>query len=447
MRRLDLQTLRAVLGDHLRALPDEHVEGASGLAVHSDHVRPGDAFVALAGARGHGIDHAAAALAAGAAFVLSDRPHPRAVLVRDAADALRRLAGHARDQRRGPVVGVTGSVGKTTTKALLGAALEARTSPGNINTPPALAGVLVAAWLHDPPERPLVIELGIDHRGEMARLLDLVRPSHGVLTAIAPAHLSGLGSLDDVAREKSALLRAAPRGRYAGPSAWAHLDEPARANTLCVGLGPGLPGGHHDFAGRRLAARLRGPQGDPVTVDLRLPGIGAPVAHAALLALQVALDLGVEPRVAARRVATAQLEPHRLELHALATLTLLDDSYNASPASARAALEVLAELPAPRAAVLGDMRELGALSATAHAELGRSLRASGVERVWFVGPESRAAFTASDVPERHHVDDVDALLALDLPRRGSLLVKGSRSVGLERVVAALLAAMRQPVAS
>ncbi len=449
MRRLDLNTLRAVLGDQLLALPEGGIGDASGLAVHSDHVRPGDAFVALAGASGHGIEHAAAALAAGAAFVISDRPHPRALLVHDAALALAWLGGYARAQRHGPVVGVTGSVGKTTTKTLLGAALAARTSPGNINTPPALAGVLVDAWLLDQPERPLVIELGIDRRGEMRRLLDLVRPSHGVLTAIAAAHLAGLGSIGQVAREKAKLLVGATQGRYVGESAWDHLSAAQRDGALRVALGPGAPGGHFDPARRLLEAVVRRHDGGSARVAIALPGLGAPVAQAALLALQVAVDLGVDPAVAARRIERAQLEPRRLQAHLVGALTLLDDAYNASPISARAAFDVLAQLPPPRAAVLGEMRELAALSRSAHVDLGHLAAAAGLERVWFVGPESRSAYEAAvGVADRHHLDDVEALLAVrhTLPRHGSLLVKGSRSIGLDRLVDALLTDLPQAVA-
>ncbi len=451
MQRLDLDSLCAILGDQVVALPLERgLPPATGLASHTDHLRPGEAFVALAGAHGHGLDHAARAEAAGAAFLISDRPHPRALLVRDAAAALAHLGRHAREQRRGPVVGVTGSVGKTTTKTLLGAATAARTSPGNINTPAALACVLVHAWLVDAPERPLVIELGIDRRGEMATLLELVRPSHGVLTAIAEAHLEGLGDLRDVAREKSLVLHAAPAGRYVGEQAWASLDPALHASSLRIGLGDGLPSGRFDAAQRQLHARLRRPDGGEAHVSLTLPGLGAPLAQAALVALQVALDLGVTPRLAAERVAAARLEPRRLQAHVLGPLTLLDDAYNASPVSMRAALDVLAALPAPRAAVLGDMRELGSRSHDAHAELGALVAAADLAGVWFVGPESRRAFEATTGRhERHHHPDVEALLRdkAGLPRRGSLLIKGSRSIRLDRLVDALLAEHALTVAS
>lgn len=451
MRTLPPATLEAILGDQLLARPrDRELRDVTGVAAHTDHVRPGHAFVALAGGRAHGIDHAAAALEAGAAYLISDRDHPAALLVRDAAEALARLGRFARAQRRGSVIGVSGSVGKTTTKRLLGAALDAVTSPGNLNTPHALAGVLVDAWLNVDPARPLVIELGIDRRGEMATLLELVRPSHGVLTAIAEAHLEGLGDLDDVAREKSLLLHAAPAGRYVGEQAWAALDPALQATSVRIRLGNGLPGGRFDAAERQLQARLRRPDGREAHATLTLPGLGTPVAHAALVALQVAVDLGVAPQRAAERVAAARLEPRRLQVHQLASFTLLDDAYNASPVSMRAALDVLAALPAPRAAVLGDMRELAGRSRSAHAELGALVAAADLAGVWFVGPESRVAFEAvAGLEARHHHPDVEALLRdrLRLPRRGSLLIKGSRSVGLDRLVDALVAEHAQAVAS
>ena len=442
MGQLDLTTLSAILGDEVVELPDEsHTRPASGLATHTGRLRPGDAFVALSGEHTHGIVHADAALGAGAPFLISDRPHPRALRVRDSTVALMRLGRHARDQHRGPVVAITGSVGKTTTKTLLGAALAARTSPGNINTPAALACVLIDAWLHDPAERSLVVELGIDRPGEMALLLSLVRPSHGVLTTVSEAHLAGLGSLATIAREKSLILEAAASGRYAGEGAWPHLAEHQRAVTTLVSLGAGTPGGSFDARARRLDARLRSPTGDPLEVAVSLPGLGAPVAHAALLALQVALDLGVSVDLAARRVSSAELEARRLQLRELGALVLLDDTYNANPTSMHAALEVLLQLPGPHAAVLGDMRELGERSISAHQELGRTVSQSGVTEVWFVGNESLAAFeAASALPRRHHLWHVEALInkSDELPDRGSLLVKGSRSLCLERLVDALV---------
>jgi len=441
MQQLDLPTLEAILGASILARPEGvAVPSLCGVASHTAHVRPGDAFVALAGANGHGIDHAEAALAAGAALIISDRPHPRALLVRDAGAALARLGQYARSQRRGPVIGITGSVGKTTTKTLLGAALDAFTSPGNINTPNALAGVLIEAWLHHDPDRPLVIELGIDRRGEMAQLLALVTPTHGVLTAIAEAHLAGIGTLADVAHEKGLLLDHATRARYAAATAWPHLRDDQRARSQRVAYGDELASGvrlTYDPSAHRISLTS-----GAASVHLTPPGPGAPYADAALLALRVALDLGVDAAEAARRIAAARPEAHRLQAHHLGALTLIDDAYNANPTSMAAALAVLAASPAPHAVVVGDMRELGSRSVAAHHQLGLDLNARSLERAWFVGPESLVAYQVADaVASRRHFTDTDAALAHrhELPTRGSLLIKGSRSLGLERLVAALIA--------
>ena len=164
---LDLAMLRRALGDHLLELPASPLPPAGGVRFHSDRVRPGDAFVALGGAATHGVRYADDALARGAAYVITDRPFPGAVRVDDAGAALLALGSAARAVLVGPVVAVTGSAGKTTTKALLAAALDAFASPGNLNTTHALATVLVDAWLAGDPARPLVLELGIDRVREV----------------------------------------------------------------------------------------------------------------------------------------------------------------------------------------------------------------------------------------------------------------------------------------
>jgi UDP-N-acetylmuramoyl-tripeptide--D-alanyl-D-alanine ligase len=440
--RLDTTTLARVLaarlGEHTVDAPPPDLPPASGAAFDSRRVRPGDVFFALRGQRQHGHAFAGDALAGGAAFVVSDQPHPRGMRVTDPAAALLALGRWARDAHRGPVIGVSGSAGKTTAKALLAAALEARATSGNLNTPYALAAALLDATLAGDGDRVLVLELGIDHVGEMATLLDLVRPTHGLLTLIDAAHLQGLGDLAGVAREKGLLLRAASGGRYAAAAAWDRLEPDLRAATTRYGLdqdrapsGRHLPGPDAD----RLEARL-GDDAAPVT--LRLPGLGAALAEHALGALVLARDLGADPRAAADRIAAARLEPGRLQRHAVDGLTLLDDSYNANPASMRLALDVLAGLPAPHAAVLGDMRELGPAAAEHHRALFE--RARALDTLWAVGPESSAA-AAAVAPQARRYPDVEAALrdVAALPRSGSVLVKGSRGVALERLVYALLA--------
>lgn len=441
---LDASILRRWLGPRIRELPPLPAGGARGVRFHSDRVRPGDAFVAMAGARAHGERFADDALARGAAFVISDRPRPGAVLVDDAGAALLDLGHAARAARRGRVVGVTGSVGKTTAKALLAAALDAAVSPGNLNTPHALATVLIDAWLEDDLDRPLVLELGIDHVGEMARLLDLVRPTDGLLTAIAPAHLEGLGDVATIAREKGRLLEAAPGVRCAAQGAWRYLAPELQARTARYALEPVDADGppptwsgafEPGEPGDRLLARRA-----DAAVAVPLPGTGRALATNALGALAMATALGVDAERAAERMAHARLEAGRLTRHRLDGWTLLDDAYNASPASVAEALEVLARSPAPHAVVLGAMLELGPESARHHAEVGRACAERGLAPVWTVGAAAEPLATAC--PGALHLPDVAAAIAHAdaLPRRGTLLVKGSRGIGLEALVAHLRAA-------
>jgi len=446
---LDLATLRRTLGAHLLDVPDEPPAPATGVRFHSDRVRPGDAFFALRGTATHGVRYADDALARGAAFVVSDLPHPGAVLVDDAGAALLDLGRAARAERGGPLVGITGSAGKTTTKGLLAAALDAAASPGNLNTPHALATVLVDLWLAGDGGRPLVLELGVDRRGDMALLTDLVRPTHGIVTLIAPAHLQGLGDLAGVAREKGGLLRAATTARYAAEAAWRRLPDDLRADVQRyrvddeggapedAAAGEAVTLGHHLVRedGERLRTELGGER-----VDLALPGAGRAFAENALAALLVAVDLGVPAATAAERIERTRIEAGRLTPIALGPLRLLDDSYNANPASVAAALEVLARAPRPHALVLGSMLELGDASRTHHLETGRALAAHGPDLVWTVG---EAAATIADACRvaRHFPDaQAAAAAAAELPRRGTLLVKGSRGIGLEAVVAAVRAA-------
>lgn len=421
---LEASALAAKGGGHAKAgLP-----AASGVSFHSGRVRPGDAFFALPGSAGHGVAFADAALEAGAAFVVSDHPHPRGVTVPKPAELLLQLGREARRELTGPVIGVTGSAGKTSTKALLASALAADASPGNFNTPLALAQVLVAQALGAQRSNRLILELGIDHPGEMDVLLGLAHPTHAVVTLIAPSHLEGLGSVEGVAAEKFKLVDAAPQA-FVSAQAAGYLTSAQREKVTTYGLGAG------DVQGRLLEVSPTGQKLTALGVTLDLPFVGAALAENALAALAVADSLSDDLSVSAARLAHATLEPGRLQVHRLGPLTLLDDAYNSNPASARAALEALRHFPEPHTAVLGDMLELGPDAARYHRELGE--QTVGLASVIAIGPEMRALAEAN--PAAHYVPafDLPALTPL-LPERGTLLVKGSRGMRLERLIEALL---------
>lgn len=409
--------------------PEVALPAATGVTFHSGRLRPGDAFFALPGEHSHGIRFADEALARGAAFIVSDAPHPKGVLVERPAEALLELGRWARAQRRGAVIGITGSAGKTSTKALAAAALGATASPGNLNTPLALAAVLVNSSLESGGDVPLVLEMGIDHRGEMARLVELVRPSHGLLTLVAPSHLAGLGDLATVAAEKAKLLEAAPEA-FASVQALPQLGPELRARVTSYGLEPeAAVRGRVVAGGERQTLEVLGQR-------FTLPYPGEAMARNAVGALALAAALGVPLAQAAARLEAARLEPGRLQLRRAGGRLIVDDSYNSNPASAAQALAVLRELPPPRVAILGDMLELGAASPRYHRELGEATR--DLDLVIAVGPEARAI--AKGNPAARHAESLQAALPLlrELPREASVLVKGSRGMRLEQLVELLV---------
>lgn len=407
--------------------PVAELDPATGVSFHSSRVRPGDAFFALPGANQHGISFAAAALERGAAFIVSDRAHPMGVTVDDPRGALLALGNYARSQLSDPVIGVSGSAGKTSTKAFLAYTLGAKTSPGNYNTPLALASVLTDTWLQGNHHQPLVLELGIDHRGEMAELLDLVKPTHGLLTIIAESHLSGIGTLSSVAEEKARLLAASEVGLASLQAAQllpARLKERVYTYAL-AGQGATFEAELLEQTPFQQRIRFEG-------VTFTLPYPGRAMAENATGALAMASLLGNSIEASARSLERAVIEPGRLQHRRIAGALVLDDTYNSNPASARLALEVLSGCPPPRTAILGDMLELGERGPALHEELGRLTR--GIEHVIAVGP--LGAHLKRGNPEAKHLPDTEAALSLigDIPLEGSLLIKASRGMRFEKLI-------------
>ena len=416
--------LREALGE---ALTEDYT--ATGVSFHSGRVRPGDAFFALPGEHEHGMRYADAALTSGAAFIVSDRPHPRGVRVADPAGVLLELGREARVALYGPVIGITGSAGKTSTKAFLCAALGVPNSPGNFNTPLALAQALVGAWLggRTGKDERLVLELGIDHVGEMATLTGLTRPTHALLTLIAESHLSGLGSVETVAREKGRLIEAAEVAFVSAQAA--PLLSPERRGKSRI---YGLTGDIADIKGHIIETTPTGQTLEVLGQHVALPYPGAAMARNAVGALALADYLGVNLEDAAARLSGVTIEPGRLQMHALPGFTLIDDTYNSSPAALRAALEVLRRAPGPHTAVLGDMLELGDESENLHRAVGQETR--DLDTVITVGPEAR--FIAAENPRAVHVETVEEAqdYLSSLPLTGTVLIKASRGMRLERLV-------------
>lgn len=458
MSLLDPENLAKLLGAEPPAWSaSTAARPATGVAYHSQNVSPGDVFFALRGASHHGIEHAQAALDQGAAYVVSDTPHPRTLVAPDALQALHTLGRAARARLTARVAAITGSTGKTTVKTMVAAALDSRHTPGNLNTTPALVAALVQAALQDAGEEhgggalegggplaPIVLEVGIDRVGEMAELVSLIRPDDALLTTVAEAHLSAFGDIETVAAEKGALLAGSSGHKLAGFAAARRLAAELRRET--VGVRVSDPGAAATEAADDLAAVIdfelapRTPS-RPARLtglghELDLPWHGRAMAENAALALAYAVTSGVSVAVAAERIGGARLEKHRLHRKVVgdgpSRVVIIDDVYNSNPASAALALETLRAEDGPRMAFLGPMRELGAVSRQRHAELGAATR--DLDLVVAVCEDARAILEGN--PDALFAEDLSAAAELlqAVPAGAAVLFKASRSVGMERLV-------------
>lgn len=436
---------------------------ASYSAVFTDTRKPtpDGLFVALRGERFDAHDFLGAAVAAGAAGLVVeqgraaglDAPHVALFEVRDTLEALGGLARFHRQRFRVPVGAVTGSNGKTTTKELVASILQVRgpalKTEGNLNNE---VGLPLTLFGLEPRHTAAILELGMNRPQEIRRLTDIARPDAGLITVVQPAHLEGLGSLEGVAKAKAELFW----GLAPDATAVVNADDPrivaeargvrckvltfGRAREAAVRLERVEPRGQ---AGLELSI---GWEGRTTPVALKL--IGAHNAMNATGAFALALALGYAPEECRRGLEAAQAVTRRLTLRqAPGGVTVVDDCYNANPASMAAALETLEGLaPAGRGvAVLGDMLELGAAELEAHRRLGE-LTAAHAGTAVFVGPRAAAALDAARArlgdAAAHFEEPAQALewLRPRLREGDVVLVKASRGMHLERVVDALLGA-------
>jgi UDP-N-acetylmuramoyl-tripeptide--D-alanyl-D-alanine ligase len=429
---------------------------ASGFAFDSRTLAPGEGFVAIRAERdGHAFVADAAARGAALAVVdheITDVAIPQAV-VDDTVAALQALAVAARTRLEGvPVVGITGSAGKTSTKDLTAAALRARfevqASAGSFNNEIGLPVTIL-----DAPDgvEALVLEMGARFAGNIAELCAIARPTVGVVTNIGLAHAEHLGGPDGIAAVKGELLEALPAGGLAVISVDGEHADALRARTDARVLTTGFAEAADVRASRvevddelRATFRLESPWGAADRV--RLACRGAYQVANATQAAAVALHLGVRLDAVVEALGRAGTSAWRMELAPTSDgIVVVNDAYNASPTSMLAALESFSRLAVTgrRVAVLGEMRELGAIAPAEHARVGELVGRSGIGVLVTVGPgtdELGAAAAAAGV-EVHHVDDTDAAVAAvrALAAPGdAILVKASRLVGLERVAAALL---------
>jgi UDP-N-acetylmuramoyl-tripeptide--D-alanyl-D-alanine ligase len=423
-------------------------------------------FVALRGERFDAHDFVADALRGGAAAAAvsaawADAHHaevPGPLLA--VADPLAALGAIARLHRRRfpiPVVGVTGSNGKTTTREMISSILAVRgpvlRAEGNLNNE---VGVPLTLLRLDGSHQAAVVEMGMSHPGEIARLAAIAEPQIGVVTNAAAAHLEGLGTVDAVADAKAELYQGLPPGGIAVANADdARMLKRAQASgrrMLTFAVGRGRRGDvvvleilGQTVEGLRFLLGVGNRE-----IEVRLPLVGAHNAANAAAAACAAIALGATDREVVQGLAAARPPGRRLRLERLPSgVQLVDDCYNANPLSMGAALATVRDLaaaPGARAvAVLGDMLELGAFEREAHRAVGAEAARTGLAWLAGFGPRAagivEAARAAGLAPEAtFHTEDLDALVRWAKARllpSDVLLVKGSRGMRLERLVEAL----------
>ncbi|MGB0127890.1 MAG: UDP-N-acetylmuramoyl-tripeptide--D-alanyl-D-alanine ligase [Rhodocyclaceae bacterium] len=432
----------------------------TGVSTDSRSVGTGDLFVALTGENFDGHDYVAAAFERGAAAAVVRRGwagvSQRALLEVDAPlAALGALAANWRARFDLPLIGVTGSNGKTTVKEMCAAILRARMAEQGLD--PLIAVLATQGNLNNDIGLPLmllrmrpnhcsaVIEMGMNHPGEIAYLTGLARPTVAVVTNAQRAHLEGMGGLAAVAEEKGAIYG----GLGESGIAVVNADDPfadywrgINGDRCCISFGLGHPAdvaGSCTPHGLQSLLRLRSWAGD-AEIRLQVPGLhnarNAVAAAAATLAAGASLDAVCAGLEAYRGV------KGRLHVRAAQSgATLIDDSYNANPDSVRAAIDVLAATPGKTILVFGDMGEIGERAGQLHDEIGGYAKSAGIDRLYAIG--DHAALAASNFGVGgHHFQKVDSLVAAlvrELTKDTVVLVKGSRFMRMERVADALAA--------
>ena len=461
-----LQAPMMTLGEAQQLLPGAALVGDPAtpvLRVHSDTrtLQPGDLFVALRGERFDAHDFLAQAKASGAVAALAERGLAEAGLaglqVADTRAALGTLAARWRGRMSLPLIAVTGSNGKTTVTQMIGSILRAWLGEaafwtvGNFNNDIGVPLTLLRLRQQSAGEgavwhRAGVVELGMNHPGEIATLARIAAPTVALVNNAQREHQEFMAGVEAVARENGAVIEAlGPTGTAVFPADDAHAAVwqalAGSRPTLSFAL-DGAADLHAEAAWHadHWAVVLHTPAG---AVSLALRVAGRHNVKNALAATACALAAGCPLDAVARGLESFEPVKGRSQVQTLTLagkpVTLVDDSYNANPDSVRAAIDVLAGLPGPRWLLLGDMGEVGDQGPAFHAEVGFYARERGIERLWTAGAACRATAAAYG-PDARAFDTTAALVAAlagPLPAAGAIVVKGSRFMRMEQAVAAV----------
>ena len=459
MRPFHLKEIQEIVSGRFMHLQPAELT-ITGVSTDSRTCKEGDVFFPICGEKFDGHDFIPEAVEAGAAAVVVSREIPKAaqfarrsafIYVKDTTRALGLLAGEYRRRLGTCVIAVTGSVGKTTVKEMIHHVLRRRftgyRAPGSFNNH---VGVPLTLFAVTGAEDYVVVELGTNHRGEIAQLTHIARPDVSVITRVCPTHCEGLGDdLDLVAREKGAILDELPAhglGVLNGDDENVYSQRRRyRGSNVIFGTADHcqLRAEHIEVNAEGIAFVLND------RFPFRLPVLGEHNVHNALAAIAVARRFGLEMDEIAEALADVSLPKMRLQLIETDSLTVINDAYNASPASMTAALGALAQVANGhrRVAVLGDMLELGRRSRQWHRKLGGQVVKAGVDLLVAVGEYAETvagAATAAGLPSGQVATYKDTAAACRGVRRrlrsdDVVLVKGSRSLGLDKLVEKLTA--------
>jgi len=425
-----------------------------GVSTDTRSLAPGELFFALKGERFDAAQFLDAALASGAAGAVIGREAGRAwpvgasvILVDDARAALGRLAAHWRARFTLPLLGLTGSNGKTTVKDMIATVLRAHcgdaaqvlATEGNLNNDIGLPLTLLRLRAG---HRYAVIEMGMNHEGEIRYLTGLARPDVALITNAGTAHIGILGSREAIARAKGEIYEGLPTGGVALVNAdddyapmWRALNASRKSVEFALDAPAAVTG---RYTGHALKSEIIvGTPAGEARFTLPLPGVHNVRNAVAAAAACYVLDVPAE--TIARALGEFHAPKGRLQrFEGLHGSVLIDDTYNANPDSALAAIAVLAALPGKRVLVLGDMGELGDEGAEQHRRVGEAAQQAGIDRLLTLGTLSEASTLAFGAGACHYteIEALIAALASELASGATLLVKGSRFMRMERVVQA-----------
>lgn len=410
----------------------------------SRKITGGEIFFALKGENFDGNDYALSALEKGAAWAVADRrelpEHERLIVVDDALAALQQLAIWHRTHLRGghlPVIGLTGTNGKTTTKNLIRAVLSRKyrvsATEGNLNND---IGVPLTLLSIRPDTEIAVVEMGANHPDDIAKLVQVCRPDYGLITNVGRAHLLGFGSFEGVKAAKGELYRWL--GSRRGSVIFINEDD-----SELKGMAAGIACHFFGYGRNYQHAEILDCTPEEPCLRLRLDGqivatrlVGAYNADNVLASIAIGDYFGVPRKDAVEAIAAFVPDNIRSQMVRTSRNTLIVDAYNANPSSMKAALDNFEAVHADRKlALLGDMKELGDESAAEHLKVVDRLLASGADAM-LVGPEFRSAAAAcgADFPCFDSSDELAASLRENPVSAALILVKGSRSTGMEKVI-------------